>query len=83
VPFLYGVGGAGAVPFIYGVGGAGAVPFAMITELSPCAVTMVFKPIAPTSTTMTRSTTASFLDILPPGMENTRRQCIPYYRDVK
>jgi hypothetical protein len=82
-PFLYGVGGAGELPFLHGVGGAGDEPFAIIMELLPCAITMVFKPIAPTNTIMTRSTTASFLDIMPPGMENTRRQSIPYCRDVK
>jgi hypothetical protein len=48
---------------LYGVGGAGADPAAMITGPSPCAVTMVFKPIAPTNTNMARNTTASFLDI--------------------
>jgi hypothetical protein len=67
VPFLYGVGGAGAVPFLYGVGGAGAVPFAIITVPSPCAVTMVFRPIAPTKTSMARNTTTSFLDIYASG----------------
>ena len=53
----------------YGVGGGGAQPFAIITVPSPCAVTMVFKPIAPAKMSIARDTTASFLDIKPPGME--------------
>jgi len=32
---------------------------------------------------MVRNTTVSFLDILPPGMKDTQRHSIPYYRDVK
>jgi len=83
LPAFHGVGGAGALPAFHGVGGAGADPAAIITEPSACAVTNVFRPIAPTKTTITSKTTASFLDILPPGMENTRRHSIPNYRDVK
>src|SRR5579859_997612 len=83
-PFLYGVMGAGPAPFLYGVIGAGPAPLAMIAEPSPCAITTVFKPIAPTNTNMVRNTiAASFLDIMPPEMEYTRRHSIPYYRDVK
>ena len=44
---------------------------------------MVFKPIAATKTSMARNTTASFLDMLPPGMNDTQRHSIPNYRDVK
>src|SRR5260370_28844411 len=83
LPFFQGVIGAGALPFLHGVIGAGAEPFAVIKLPSPCAITTVFKPIAPTKTSMARNTTASFLDILPPGMTDTRRHCIPNYRDVK
>jgi hypothetical protein len=67
VPFFQGVGGSGAVPFFQGVGGNGAVPFAIITEPSLCAATAVFRPIAPTKTSMARNTTASLRDIVPPG----------------
>lgn len=83
-PFRYGVIGTGDAPFRYGVIGTGDAPLAITTEPSPCPITTVFKPIAPTKTNMVRSTiAASFLDILPPGMEYTRRHSIPYYRDVK
>jgi hypothetical protein len=51
----------------YGVGGGGAQPFAIITVPSPCAVTMVFKPIAPAKMSMARDTIASFLDIYASG----------------
>ena len=78
LPARYGVGGAGALPALYGVGGAGAEPAAIIMEPSACAVTNVFRPIAPTNTSMTSNTTTSFLDILPPGIEDTRRHSIPY-----
>ena len=50
-------------------------------EPSPCVVTTVFKPIAATKTSMARNTTTSFLDMLPPGMNDTRRHSIPNYRD--
>jgi len=78
LPFLYGVIGAGELPFLYGVIGAGEEPFAIISEPSPCAVTTVFKPIALTSTTMASNTTASFLDMLPPGMERHPETLYPY-----
>jgi hypothetical protein len=78
LPFLYGVIGAGALPFLYGVIGAGAEPFAIIKLPSPCAVTTVFKPIAPTKTSMARNTTTSFLDMLPPGMERHPETLYPY-----
>jgi hypothetical protein len=77
---LYGVIGAGDAPFLYGVIGAGDAPFAIITELSPCAVTMVFKPIALTNTTNASNTTASFLDMLPPGMERHPETLYPYIK---
>jgi hypothetical protein len=80
---LYGVIGNGDEPFLYGVIGNGDEPFAIINEPSPCAVTTVFKPIAPTKTSMARNTTTSFLDMLPPGMKDTQRHSIPNYRDVK
>ena len=80
---MYGVIGTGDAPFLYGVIGTGEAPFAMIVEPSPCAVTTVFKPIAPTKTSMARNTTTSFLDMLPPGMNDTQRHSIPIYRDVK
>jgi hypothetical protein len=66
VPFFHGVGGTGAVPFFHGVGGTGAVPFAIITAPSAWLVTMVLKPIAPVKISMTKSTTVSFRDIVPP-----------------
>jgi hypothetical protein len=58
---------------LYGVGGAGAPPFAIITVPSPCAVTMVFNPIAPAKMSMARDTTASFLDIHASGDGNIPR----------
>ncbi len=73
MPFFQGEGGAGAVPFFQGEGGAGAVPLAIITGPSPWAVTMFFRPIAPAKTNMTRTTTASNLDIVPPRYKTTRR----------
>ena len=72
--------GAGELPFLYGVIGAGEEPLAMIKEPSPCAVTTVFKPIAPTKTSMARKTTASFLDMLPPGMERHPETLYPYIK---
>jgi hypothetical protein len=59
------------VPFFQGVGGGGAVPFAIMTEPSLCAATAVFRPIAPTKTSMDRDTTASMRDIVPPGYGKT------------
>jgi hypothetical protein len=59
--------GAGELPFLYGVIGAGDEPLAIIKEPSPCAVTTVFRPIAPTKMSMARDTTASFLDIIASG----------------
>ena len=43
---------------------------AVSTGPPPCAVTAVFRPIAPTKTSMDRDTTASLRDIVPPGREN-------------
>jgi hypothetical protein len=77
-PFLYGVIGTGEAPFLYGVIGTGEAPFAMITEPSLCAATTVFRPIAPAKMSMARNTTASFLDILPPGMERHPETLYPY-----
>jgi hypothetical protein len=62
----------------HGVGGAGDAPFAITNEPSPCVVTTVFKPIAPTKTSMARKTTASFLDMLPPGMNEHPETLYPY-----
>jgi hypothetical protein len=67
LPAFQGVGGAGALPAFQGVGGAGADPAAIITVPSPCAVTKVFRPIAPVRINMTRNTTASFFDIYASG----------------
>ena len=67
-PFFQGVGGAGAPPFFHGVGGAGAPPFAMTTEPLPLPATAVFKPIAPTKTSIA-ATTVIFFDIDPPRDE--------------
>jgi hypothetical protein len=78
LPFLYGVIGAGELPFLYGVIGAGEEPFAIINEPSLCAITAVFRPIAPVKTSMTRNTTTSFLDMLPPGMERHPETLYPY-----
>lgn len=71
-PFLQGVG-AGSGPFLQGVGagsgpffdstGTGAAPFAIMNEPSPCAVTAVLRPMAPTKTTIGRSRTTSLRDI--------------------
>jgi hypothetical protein len=82
-PVFHGVTGTGELPFFHGVTGTGDEPFAIIKVPSPCAVTTVFRPIAPTKTSMARNTTASFLDMLPPGMNDTQRHSIPIYRDVK
>ena len=77
-PFLYGVIGTGDAPFLYGVIGTGEAPFAIIDEPSLCDAATVFKPIAPTNTSMARKTTASFLDIFPPGMERDPERVYPY-----
>jgi hypothetical protein len=68
--------GAGELPFLYGVIGAGDEPLAIIDEPSPCAVTTVFKPIAPTKMSMARETTASFLDIIAYGERKTPRDTL-------
>jgi hypothetical protein len=49
----------------------------MITDPSPCAVTMVFRPIAPTKTTMARNTTTSFLDIYASGDDKNPETLYP------
>jgi hypothetical protein len=77
-PFFHGVIGTGEAPFFHGVIGTGEAPFAIITEPSLCDATTVFKPIAPAKTSMARNTTASFLDILPPGMERHPETLYPY-----
>jgi hypothetical protein len=77
LPFFQGVTGAGELPFLHGVTGAGEEPFAIIMLPSLCAITTVFKPIAPTKTSMARNRTTSFLDMLPPGMNDTQRHFIP------
>jgi hypothetical protein len=66
-PFFHGVGGTGAEPFLHGVGGTGAEPLAIITELSPCVVTAVFRPIAPAKTIIAMSTTVEMRDIVASG----------------
>ena len=65
MPFFQGLGGAGAVPFFQGLGGAGAVPFAITTAPLPLPATTVFRPIAPTKTSIA-ATTVIFFDIVPP-----------------
>jgi hypothetical protein len=77
-PFLQGAG-AGSGPFLQGAGagsgpflntGTGAAPFAIMNEPSPCAVTTVFRPMAPTSTSIGSNRTTSLRDIeYPPGKE--------------
>src|SRR5216683_1165223 len=59
----YGFGGNGPPPFRYGFGGNGPPPFAIITVLSLCPATMVFRPIAPANTSMARSSAVSLRDI--------------------
>ena len=61
-PFLNEGGGNGADPFRLG-GGNGAEPLANITAPSLCAATTVFRPIAPTKTSMARSSAVSLRDI--------------------
>ena len=68
VPFLYGPIGTGDAPFLYGPIGTGDAPLAIITEPSLCAITTVFKLMAPTKISMARNTTTSFLDIYASGM---------------
>src|SRR5205814_3049207 len=63
LPFFHGVGGTGALPFFHGVGGTGALPFAMITAPLSCAVTTVFRLMAPTKINMARRITVSLRDI--------------------
>ncbi len=82
MPFFHGVGGTGAVPFLQGVGGTGAVPLAINTEPSPCAVTTVFKPIAPAKTNMAMSTAVEMRDIVPPR-GNLKAHSIHYHGKVK
>jgi len=84
LPFFHGVGGTGALPFFQGVGGTGALPFAMITAPLSCAVTTVFRPIAPTKIIRTRRTTVSLRDIrYLRGMRTTRGYPISNYTNVK
>jgi hypothetical protein len=84
LPFFHGVGGTGALPFFQGVGGTGALPFAMITAPLSCAVTTVFRLIAPTKIIMARSTTVSLRDIRDlRGIRTTRRYSIYKYTNVK
>jgi hypothetical protein len=84
LPFFHGVGGTGALPFFQGVGGTGALPFAMITAPLSCAVTTVFRLIAPTKIIMARSTTVSLRDITYlRGNRTTRRYFIYIYTNVK
>jgi len=73
-PFFQGAG-AGSGPFFQGAGagsgpffitGTGAEPFAIMNEPSPCAVTIVFRPIAPAKTSIGRSRTTDLRDILVP-----------------
>src|SRR4029077_20039753 len=61
-PFRNEGGGNGAEPFRLG-GGNGAEPLANITAPSLCAATTVFRPIAPTKTSMARSSAVSLRDI--------------------
>jgi hypothetical protein len=81
-PFFHGVGGAGAPPFFHGVGGAGAPPFATRTGPLLLPATAVFRPMAPTKTSIARATTPSIFDIVPPRYTTTaeilylfRHQC--------
>src|SRR5882757_6985297 len=77
-PFFHGVGGTGAPPFFHGVGGTGAPPFAMITAPLSCAVTTVFRLMAPTKINMARRITVSLRDIVEclRGMRNTTREVL-------
>src|SRR5690242_13742168 len=74
-PFFHGVIGGGAPPFFHGVIGGGAPPFAMITEPSPWVTATVFRLIAPANTSMTRRTTVSLRDIVPPSKKTTPEAC--------
>ena len=80
-PFLQGAG-AGSGPFLHGAGagsgpflntGIGAAPFAMMNEPSPCAATAVFRPIAPTRTSIGSNRTKSLRDIAVPPREGKRK----------
>lgn len=83
-PFFHGVGGTGAPPFFHGVGGTGAPPLAIITAPLSCAVTTVFRLIAPTKISMARRTTVSLRDIAYlRGIRTTRRYSIYKYTNVK
>jgi hypothetical protein len=48
-----------------------------------CAVTTVFKLIAPVRTSMARNKIASLRDIVPPGIKGTQVHSIPYGDNVK
>lgn len=76
--------GRGEEPFLNGGFGfgSGEEPFAIKTESLP-RTTTVFRPIAPTSTSVENNTAASFLDMYASGERNTRRHFTPYPRDVK
>jgi hypothetical protein len=64
--FFHGDGGVGAPPFFFqGDGGVGAPPFAMTVTPLPLPATTVFRPIAPTRTSIA-ATTVIFFDIVPP-----------------
>src|SRR5258708_31387586 len=61
--FFGGRGETAPPPFLYERGGNGPPPFAIITVLSLCPATMVFRPIAPANTSMARSSAVSLRDI--------------------
>lgn len=83
-PFFHGTGGTGAPPFFHGTGGTGAPPLAIITAPSLCAITTVFKPIAPTKTNMARSRIVSLRDIeCLRGIVKPRWHSISNYINVK
>jgi hypothetical protein len=78
--FFQGIVGNGAPPFfLNGIVGRGAPPFAMITVPSLWPATTVFRPIAPARTSMARNTTASFRDIVPPGIRKTQVALYPLW----
>ena len=76
-------GGYGADPFRLN-GGYGAEPLAIMTAPSLCAITTVFRPIAPTNTNRARSTAVSVRDMeCLRGVVKPRLHSISNYTCVK
>jgi hypothetical protein len=62
-PFRPSGGGIGAEPFRPSGGGIGAEPFAATMAPLLCAITTVFRPIAPVKTNIARSSAVSLCDM--------------------